>query len=137
MKRLDQRGEVAVEAILITPVLVGLILVLAGAARIIDAKNQVASTAHIAARAASLTTSAEDAATAGKLAAQAALEERGRACADLDVHIDATDFQPGGFIKATVTCVADLSDVVGFGFPGTKTFSDEAVVPVETHRGAP
>ena len=115
----------------------GCVLTIAGGARYVDARNQVDSAAHVAARAASLTTGPQAAADAGRAAASDALAERGRACTALDVRIDTSGFQPGGSIEATITCSADLSDVVGFGFPGRRTFTSTAIVPIEFHRTAP
>jgi Flp pilus assembly protein TadG len=133
----SQRGSMAVEVVLLTPVLVGCVLTIAGGARYVDARNQVDSAAHIAARAASLTAGPEAAADAGQAAAHDALAQRGRACTALDIHVDTSDFQPGGTIKATVTCTTDLSDVVGYGLPGFRTFTATATVPIEFHRTAP
>ena len=65
------------------------------------------------------------------------MTERGQACTDLKVDIDAGDFNPGGNVRATVTCTADLSDLAGIGLPGSKTFRFTAVVPLEQHRDFP
>jgi Flp pilus assembly protein TadG len=137
VNRRSQHGAMAVEIVLLTPVLVGCILTIAGGARYVDARNQVDSAAPIAARAASLTTGPEAAADAGRAAAHDALAQRGRACIALDIQVDTTDFQPGGTIEATVTCTADLSDVVGYGLPGSRRFTATATVPIEFHRTAP
>lgn len=133
----NQRGSLSVEVVLLTPILVGCILTIAGGARYVDARNQVASAAHVAARAASLTAGPESATEAGLEAARNALADRGRACTSLDVSIDTHAFVPGGAVSATVTCTADLSDVVGFGLPGSRTFTTRASVPIELHREAP
>ena len=53
------------------------------------------------------------------------------------VDIDAGDFNAGGTVRATVACTADLSDLVGIGLPGSKTFTFTAVVPLEEHRDFP
>ena len=127
----------AIELVLLTPALVACIMVIAGGARYVEARGQTNSAAFAAARAASLTTNQEAAIAAGRKAAARSLAERGHACSDLDVEIDAHDFRRGGNVRASVTCIADLSDLAGFGLPGHKTFTSTATVPLELHRDLP
>ena len=134
--RRDERGAMAIEVVILTPLLVAAIMVIAAGGRYVDARGQVNSTAYAAARAASLTTNQEAAVQAGTQAAEQSMDRRGLACASLTVNVDAANFNPGGDLRATVACVADLSDVVGVGaIPGSKTFTFTAVVPLEQHRG--
>jgi Flp pilus assembly protein TadG len=136
--RHDERGVMAIEVMILTPALVAAIMVIAAGGRYVDARGQVNSAAYAAARAASLTTNQEAAVQAGTKAADQSMSQRGLACASLMVSVDAADFDPGGDVRATVTCVADLSDVVGVGaIPGSKTFTFTAVVPLEQHREFP
>ncbi len=130
----NERGSMSIELVLLTPVLVACILVIAGGARHVDARGQTSTAAFVAARAASLTSDQEAAVVAGRKAASGALSDRGLACVSLTVQIDAGDFRPGGHIRATVTCTADLADLSGLGLPGTKSFTSVAVVPIEEHR---
>ena len=134
LRRRDQRGVLSVELVLLTPVLMGAILTIIGAFRYVEARDQVSSVANIAGRAASLSDNQGDAVAEGQRAARQALGERGESCAVLRVDVAAGGFKPGGNIRVTVTCVADLSDVVGFGLPGSRTFTSTAVVPIESHR---
>jgi Flp pilus assembly protein TadG len=132
----DERGTLSVELAVLTPALIGCLLVIAGAARYVDAEDQVSSAAWASARAASLEPTAASAATAGRAAAVGALADRGRACARLEVTVNTGAFAPGGSVRATVTCNADLSDLAAFGLP-SRTFTATAVVPIETHRVMP
>ena len=133
----DERGAMAIEVVVMTPVLVGAIMLIAAGAEYVDARGQVNHAAYAAARAASLTTNQERAVAAGRAAAETAMRQRGRACSQLDVGIDAGDFNPGGTVRATVTCTADLSELAGFGLPGSRTFTYTAAVPLEQHRSIP
>lgn len=137
--RRDERGSMAIELLMLTPVLVAAILLIAAGERLVDARGQTNQAAYAAARAASLTTNQEAAVDAGTRAARDSMAQRGDACKTLSVHVDAGQFTPGGNVRATVTCVADLSDVVGLGLglPGSKSFTFTAVVPLETHRSIP
>ena len=129
-----ERGSMSIEMVLLTPALVAAILVIAAGARYVDARGQTSSAAFAAARAASLTTDAQAAVAAGRRAAERSLADRGQACSRLSVRIDAGAFQPGGQMRATVTCVADLSDLSGLGLPGHTSLTSTAVVPIEEHR---
>ncbi len=124
----------SIEMVVLTPILVGCILTIAGGSRFVEASDQVEAAAAIAARAASLETNADGAVAAGRAAAQRALTDRGRSCAELNVMIDPGAFDAGGAVHATVTCRADLSDLAGFGLPGGRTFTASAVVPIDRHR---
>ena len=135
--RRDERGVMAIEAVILTPALVAAIILIVAGSRYVDARGQTNHAAYAAARAASLETNQEAAVQAGKKAAEDSMTGRGQACADLKVDIDAGDFNPGGNVLATVTCTADLSDLAGIGLPGTKTFTFTAVVPLEQHRAFP
>lgn len=127
----------AIEVVILTPLLVAAIMVVVAGSRYVQAGSQVNDAAYAAARAASLTTNQQAAVQAGTRAARVSMSTRGPACADLTVHVDAHDFQPGGDVTATVTCVADLSDISGLGLPGHKTFTQTAVVPLDEHRSIP
>jgi Flp pilus assembly protein TadG len=134
--RRDERGTMAIEVVILTPTLIAAIMVIAAGARYVDARGQTNSAAYAAARAASLTTNQDAAVQAGTKAAEDSMSQRGHACSDLKVDIDAGDFNPGGDLRATVTCVADLSDL-GLPLPSSKTFTFSAVVPLERHRAFP
>ena len=137
MKRRNERGAMSIEIVLLVPVLIAAIMIIAGGARYIDARGQTNNAAFAAARAASLTTNQEAAVAAGRAAAQRSMADRGHACAELKVELDAHDFVPGGSVQATVTCITDLTDLAGFGLPGHKTFKATATVPLEVHRDLP
>lgn len=133
----DERGSMAIEAVLLTPLLVAAIMVIVAGSRYVDARGQTNHAAYAAARAASLTTNHDAAVAAGRKAAVHSMVNRGLACSRLEVAIDAGEFRPGGTVRATVECVADLSDLSGIALPGTKTFTFTAVVPLEEHRVFP
>jgi Flp pilus assembly protein TadG len=133
----DERGATAVELVLMVSLLVGFIMTVVGAGRFVDGRGQVNDAAYAAARAASLAPNLDAAREAGQEAARESLAERGKACTTLTVSMAGTDFRAAGHVKAEVTCQADLSDVVGFGMPGTKSFTATAVVPIEQYRRLP
>ena len=124
----------SLELVLLTPALIACIFLIAAGARYVAARSQTIDAAYAAARAGSLTSSQDAAVGAARNAATRALADRGRSCADLSVVIEAGEFQPGGRVRATVTCVADLADLSGLGLPGRRSFTATATVPLERYR---
>lgn len=130
----DEKGITAVEFVLITPVLIIALLFTVGVARLAHARHQVESAAADAARAASLERNTSVAAERGRAIAAMSIGRRGLSCSDLQVNVDVSAYEPGGVVRATVTCRAQLSDVAMAGFPGGRTFTATAAVPIETFR---
>jgi len=124
----------SVELVLLTPALVACILLIAAGARYVTARGETTDAAYAAARAGSLATDPQSAQVAAQAAASRSLAMRGRSCTSLSVHVDASDFGPGGQVRTTVSCTADLSDLTGLGLPGHRVFTATAVVPLEQHR---
>ncbi|MGQ0468005.1 MAG: TadE/TadG family type IV pilus assembly protein [Sporichthyaceae bacterium] len=125
-------GSVAVEVVLVAPLLIALLLLVAGLGRIAHTRGQVDGAAADAARTASLHRDPARAKQAGTDAARAHLGQR--ACRDLDVAIDTTGFRPGGQVVASVRCTASLAGLGLSGLPGTRTFTATAVAPLDAHR---
>lgn len=135
MRSRDEAGAMAIELVLLAPVLVLLcgIIVMAGEFR--SAANDVSNAAYAAARAASYTSTPGAAKDAGQRAAVDSMTNRGDACVSMTTSIDTSNFTPGGDIKVTVICVAALAQITGFAIiPGHKTFTATAVVPIDSHR---
>lgn len=135
-----QRGEagsMAIEMLVLTPALIAAIMVIAAGARFVDARGETIDAAYAAARAASLTDTPTQAAAAGQRAAVSAFAARGHECPAPQVSVDTDGLKAGGVVSATVTCQADLSDLAGFGLPGSHMFTATAHVPIETHRELP
>lgn len=122
-----QRGDMAVEAAIIAPVL--FFLMFAGllvAGRSIQARNQAESAAQEAARAASLEQTPGAAIAAGQRALDANVSDTtGMACT---AAIAAANLDPGSVVEVEVTCAADL--VAG----RQATFVATAFEVVDTYR---
>ncbi|MEG9227293.1 TadE family protein [Aeromicrobium sp. Sec7.5] len=117
-----------------TTFLVVALLFVAGLSRYARASQQVEDLAGEAARAASLERNTSLATARGEETIRASLQSRGLSCAQLTVDIDVSNYQPGGVVRADVTCIADLSDVALSGLPGTAAFTGSASVPIEEYR---
>lgn len=133
----DQRGNAPLlEMVLVTPVLVGILLLVVGLGRMADTRQQVESIASDAARAASLERDVTQSAAAARTAAYASLDRSDIVCAALEVDADLTRYAPGGNVTVTVSCTADLGDLTSTGLPGSHVFSATSTVPIETYRGS-
>lgn len=129
-------GTAAIELVLVAPIFMLILVFIVGLGRMAHARQQIESVAADSARAASLervTSRSQDAALS---AAQHSLGDAGVSCRDLSVRVDLSRFEPGGDVSVTVSCRADLADVTLAGFPGSKTFVAQAVVPIETYRAS-
>ncbi|MEV0581802.1 TadE/TadG family type IV pilus assembly protein [Nonomuraea sp. NPDC050310] len=126
-----ERGSMAVETVLLAPVLLLFILFLVGAAVIVESQGEVNGAARDAARAASVQREFGAAQRAATAAARASLSG---SCASPVVSLAGSNFTEGGEVRARVTCRLDLGSVAGFGFPATKEMSSTAVAPLEQFR---
>lgn len=127
------RGSVAVEVVLVAPLLIVLLVFVAGLGRIAHTRGQVDGAAADAARSASLERTPAAAQRAGESAARAYLGDR--ACRQLDVAIDTAQLRPGGAVTAQLRCTASLAGLGMAGLPGTRVFAATAIAPIDAYRG--
>ena len=125
----------SVELVLLTPVLLALLLLVVLGGRLAQARADVDGAAREAARAASLAREATAAEAAGLAAARARLSEGRPTCRDLDVAVDASGFDAGGLVTATVSCTVGLGDLSGLGVPGTRVVASSFTEVVDAYRG--
>ncbi|GII75497.1 hypothetical protein Sru01_04790 [Sphaerisporangium rufum] len=121
------RGSMAVETVMLAPVLLLFLTLLVGAGRIVEAQGEVNGAARDAARAASVQRTFAAAQAAARDAGTAAL--RG-SCAPV-VGLSGSDWRAGGEVRATVTCRLDLDFL---GFAAVKQMKGASVVPLERFR---
>jgi Flp pilus assembly protein TadG len=130
-----ERGSLALELVVLTPVLV-LTLWLLGvfSLRAMLAHAQVDSAARDAARAASIARSPASAKQAATLAAASSLRQARRSCQAIQVATGTERFRPGGTVQVRVTCTIRLQDL-GLFIPGSRTTSASYAAPIDLHRG--
>lgn len=131
----DERGSAALEAMIVTPVILMLLAFLLGSARVSGAHQVVSDAAGDAARAASIARTRSGAALAAQQVASAGMAGRGVSCSPAVVTVDtATAWHPGGSVGVTVTCTTQLGDL---GLPvvsGTRTISAHAAASIDLYR---
>lgn len=132
------RGTMALELALLTPLLVAFILVLVGLGRVVEAQSQVDGAARDAARAASLSRTRPGANSAASDAAAQTLSDPGkkkRWCQGApNTIVDFSQWRRGGQVSVTVNCKIDLSGLSLIGFHPTRTMTGTATAPIDTLR---
>jgi Flp pilus assembly protein TadG len=133
----DERGAVATELVLLTPLLILILLFVVALGRLAGARINVDGAAAQAARAASIATTPGGATAAAQQAATAALGSDHVTCATLQVATDTARFAPGGSVTVTVTCAVALGDLTGLALPATEQVSSTAASVIDTYRSVP
>lgn len=133
------RGSVAVETAILLPAFLILIVLAIVVGRTTIAQNAVDLAAHDAARAASISRTADVARSAALAAAGGTLTRQGIGCGPLTVAVDTAGFsRPVGepaAVTVTVTCVVSLADVAPPGAPASRTLSASFTSPLDRYRG--
>ncbi|MBS2965643.1 pilus assembly protein [Actinocrinis puniceicyclus] len=135
---LRQRGSATTELVLLTPLLILLVLFLAGLGRLAHAHALVADAAAQAARAATLhyLSPAQATASAAQTATDA-LANAGLACASQNTRVDTVNDRPGGSITVTLSCRVDLSTMTAAGFPGSETLTASFTATIDPYVPVP
>ena len=132
-----ETGAVSTELAVLTPLLIGFMLLAVYAGRVVQAETDVAHAAYEAARAATLTGDPVDADAAAQTTAAANIAEDGVACRRLVVTVDTSTFAAGGQVAVTVSCEASFSDLALLAVPGSRTFNHTAISVIDTYRADP
>jgi Flp pilus assembly protein TadG len=130
-RRSDERGGGTVELVVLTPALIGFVLLVVLGGRLVGVRGDLDGAARQAARSASLAGNPGPAEVLADETARSALTERGLDCRALRVDVDVTRFAPGGTVAVTLTCAVGLSDLGLPGLPGERTLQAHAVAPID------
>lgn len=127
-------GSVSLELVVLSPVVLAVLCLVVGLARIADAGGEVTGAARDAARAASLVRTPEAARYAARDAVIGDLAAGSVACHDLQTVVDTSEFTAGGVVRVTVHCTVSLADVAIAGLPGSKMLTGTSTAPLELFR---
>lgn len=140
MKRTrSEEGFVAIDFVIVAPMVLAGILLIAAAGTIARANSTVDAAAYAAARAASISRSSSDAQSQARSVANSTLSSRGLQCSPTSLSVDTSGFsvpvgQPAA-VTVDLTCTVPLSHLVVPGLPGSKTVRASAVSVIDTYRG--
>jgi Flp pilus assembly protein TadG len=133
------RGSAAIETVIGVPAFLLFIALIIGAGRIAIARQSVEAAAAEGARSASIARTQSAADHDAATAVAATLGNQGLQCATTLVVVDTSEFaKPVGTpatVRATVTCVVNLSDVAIPGLLGTLPITETMTSPLDTYRG--
>ncbi|WP_207782438.1 TadE family protein [Phytoactinopolyspora limicola] len=130
-QRHSERGSMAVELVLLVPILVAVMLLVIGAGRYIDRQGDVEAAVREAARAASYERDYGAAQAAAQQAATAALPG-GVSCQP--ISLAGSEFWAGGMVRAQLSCQVDLSELGFSGLPGSIQITRESAAPLDQWR---
>lgn len=124
------RGSMAVEVVLLTPLLMAFILLIVAFGRYVAVKGDIEATSRDAARAASLEPSAGEARAAAGSVVGSSLESS-TTCGAPSVG---GTWGPGGEVAVTLNCQISYSGLGLIGLPGSVSVSAESVAPLDPYR---
>ena len=126
------RGSLAIELVILTPILVLFMAVLVALGRIVEAQGQVDGAARDAARAASIAQDSGAALGDARAAADTDLAGASKCTDTPNVTFGSgSALAPGGVVNVIVTCRVGLPALSFIGFQ-TKTITGHASAPIDT-----
>jgi hypothetical protein len=129
------RGSVALELVLLTPLVLVLIVFVAFCGRLTRAETIVRDAAAAGARAASLRQQPSPARADATAAVLSNLAEHAGTCPAPTVTVDTSSLRPGGQVSVEVRCPVPLRDLALLGVPGSRTVTARSVEVVDSWRG--
>src|SRR4051794_19985731 len=130
-------GSSTAELALLTPLLIGLLLLVVLCGRLVSAQLDVDAAAHGAARAASISRSVPAAVADARRTALDTLAAQDLACHDPTVTVDTAGLRPGAAVTVTVSCTVPLSDLALIAVPAHRTITATSTSPVDLWRTEP
>ena len=128
--RRSQRGSMAVEVVILTPVLLAFVLLIVACGRYVAVKGDMEATARDAARAASLERDLGAAQAAAADVVSSSLEAK-TTCQSTGVG---GNFVAGGMVTVTLNCNVSYDDLGLIGLPGSVGVRAESSAPLDTYR---
>ncbi|MEV5583452.1 TadE/TadG family type IV pilus assembly protein [Streptomyces parvus] len=132
------RGSEAIQAAIVTPLLVTFLCLAVAAGRIVMAGGKVDAAAEDAARAASIERTHGAASSAASQAAARSLGDQGVTCSSSSVSVDAGGLTVPvgqvGYVTVTVKCTVPFGDLLLPGTPGSKTMTSTFRSVVDAYR---
>ena len=127
--RRDERGSMAVEIVILTPVLMMFVMLIVACGRYVAVQGDMQATARDAVRAASLQRDVESArAAAGEVVARSL--DRDTTCSGFTL----TGFAPGGTARVDLSCSVSYAGLGLIGLPGSVAVSAASNAPIDVYR---
>jgi Flp pilus assembly protein TadG len=133
-RRLDQRGSLTVELVVLTPVLFLLAVTALMFGRVSESRQRVVEAATAGAEAAAVLPTPGSAGIGASVDAAVEVAGGDQSCVHAHISTDVSHYYPGGFVTVTVQCQVELSDLSVPGIPGSTTMQASAVAPIDPYR---
>ncbi len=129
-RRFGERGTMAVEIVLLAPVMMAFMMLVVAAGRYVSVRGDIEAASRDAVRAASLERSEGAAQSIAVDTALAALQDG----ADCQTAALSGDFVAGGMITVSLTCEVSYDGLGLIGLPGSKTVTIESSAPIDRYK---
>lgn len=129
-RRRADAGMMAVEMVLLAPVMVAFLLLVVAFGRYVSVRGEVEAASRDAVRAASLERDSDAAVYSARQTANASLAGRWQ-CSEAQLE---GDFAAGEIISVHLECDVPLSDLGLLGLPGTVTVDGDSSAPLDLYR---
>ena len=133
----ESQGSMAIELIVLSPVIILFVLLALAMGRFELAREQVVSAARAGAEAASVASVAGDAQSTALSVVSPDVSDQVHTCTQLSVVADTSHFIPGGFVRVTVSCQIGFTDLLIPGFPGHEVVQATVTAPIDPFRSFP
>lgn len=120
----------AVEMVLLTPVLMGFVMLVVAFGRYVSVQGDIEAAARDAARAASLATSQDQARSAARSTIDASLDDQTR-CSVIEID---GNWTAGGEVRVRLGCSVSMSGLGLIGLPGSVDVDADSAVPLDPYR---
>jgi Flp pilus assembly protein TadG len=126
-----QRGSMAIEVVILTPVLIAFTLLVVAGGRFVARQGDVDSAARDGARAASIQRTEDSAVSVARSVAAASLPA-GAACQP--AAVDTSNWVQGGSVAVVIQCQVSYSGLGLIGLPGSARLEGSSVAPLDQFR---
>lgn len=126
-----QQGSMAVEMVLLTPLLIAFALLVVAGGRYVALRGEVESAVNDAARAASLQ---RDLGSAAAKAQSAVAADLPAAAVCGSPSVGGSNFTAGGSVTVSIQCTVSYSQLGLLGLPGSAPLTSRGVSPIDVYR---
>jgi TadE-like protein len=127
--RRDESGSMAVEVVILTPVLMMFVMLIAACGRYVAVQGDIQATARDAVRAASLERTVDAAHAAATQIVQQSLDD-GTTCRPLGL----SGFAAGGVVRVDLDCEVSYRGLGLIGLPGSVSVQTMSQAPIDIYR---
>jgi hypothetical protein len=129
--RRDQRGSMAVEIVILAPVMLAFLMLIAAAGRLVAVKGDLEAASRDAARAASLERDPTSASSAARSVVSDSLDVQSIDCQPPSLG---GNFVAGGYVSVNLTCRVSYDGLGLIGLPGSVEVKATSDAPIDTYR---